>query len=112
MSEETNVDAIDAIGFRPTRKRVFVQLIEKEKVTESGIILTRADPGEVSKARVLAIGPECVDVKVGEVVLPNWNKSLKTSLNDIDFYVVDELEIIMVFDGDDASDAQFDEVVL
>jgi co-chaperonin GroES (HSP10) len=98
MSEAVEVDTPH---FRPTRKRVFVQLIEKEKVTNSGIILTRADPGEVSKGRVLAIGPECVDVKVGEVVLPNWNKALKTSLDGIEFYVVDELEIIMVFDNVD-----------
>ena len=41
---------------KPIKENVIVELIEKELETASGIILKRADPAEVNKAKVLAIG--------------------------------------------------------
>ena len=52
----------------PLKNNVIVELIEKEKVTSSGIVLASADPTEVNRGKVLAIGPEVEDVQVGDEV--------------------------------------------
>ena len=82
----------------PIKKKMIVELIEKEKVTASGIVLTSADPAEVSKGRVLAIGKEVEDVAVGNLILPNWNKAIKTQFEGADFYVVDEEDVVLIFE--------------
>lgn len=83
---------------KPIKDNVIVELIEKELETASGIILKRADPTEVNKASVLAIGPDVTDVQVGDTILPNWNKAAKTVFEGQDFYVIKQEEIVGVFD--------------
>ena len=82
---------------KPIRKNIVVELLEKEKVTEAGIILTSADSAEVSKGVVLAIGDECEDIKVGDTILPNWQKARPTKFEGTDFYIVNEDDVVLVF---------------
>jgi chaperonin GroES len=84
---------------KPVRKNVLVELIEKEKVTESGIILSSADPAEANKAKVIAVGSEVTEVQLDDMVLPNWNKAWKCKLADQDnYYMISEDEIVLVFE--------------
>jgi chaperonin GroES len=83
---------------KPIRKNIVVELLEKEKVTETGIILTSADSAEVSKGVVLAIGDECEDIKVGDTILPNWQKARPTKFEGTDFYIVNEDDVVLVFE--------------
>ena len=83
---------------RPLGKRVVVQLMEKESVTPGGIVLTRVDSDEVTRGQVLAIGPEVVDISVGDVILANWNKGQKMKVEDLDAYVVTEDDVVLVFE--------------
>ena len=83
---------------KPIRKNIVVELIEKEKVTEAGIILTSADSSEVSRGLVLAIGDECGDIKVGDTILPNWQKARPTKFEGADFYIVNEDDVVLVFE--------------
>jgi chaperonin GroES len=83
---------------KPIRKNIVVELLEKEKVTETGIILTSADSAEVSKGIVLAIGDECEDIKVGDTILPNWQKARPTKFEGTDFYIVNEDDVVLVFE--------------
>lgn len=83
---------------KPIRKNIVVELLEKEKVTEAGIILTSADSAEVSKGVVLAIGDECEDIKVGDTILPNWQKARPTKFEGTDFYIVNENDVVLVFE--------------
>jgi len=83
---------------KPIRKNIVVELLEKEKVTEAGIILTSADSAEVSKGVVLAIGDECEDIKVGDTILPNWQKARPTKFEGTDFYIVNEDDVVLVFE--------------
>ena len=80
------------------KNNVIVELIEKEKVTSSGIILKSADPAEANKATVVAIGGDCVDVKVGDVVLPNWNAARKMKFDERELFSVKEEEIVLIFE--------------
>ena len=83
---------------KPIRKNIVVELIEKEKVTEAGIILTSADSAEVSRGLVLAIGAECEDIKVGDTILPNWQKARPTKFEGADFYIANEDDVVLVFE--------------
>jgi len=82
----------------PLKDRVLVELIEKETTTSSGIILSSADPMEANRGKVLSIGPEVLDVVVGDVILANWNKAAKTKVDGNDFYILKEEDIIGVFE--------------
>jgi chaperonin GroES len=83
---------------RPIKNNVIVELIEKEKTTASGIVLTSADSDEASRGKVLEIGPDVLDIQQGQIVLPNWNKARKTMYENKEFYVVPENEIVLIFE--------------
>lgn len=83
---------------RPIKNNVIVELIEKEKTTASGIVLTSADSDEASRGKVLEIGPDVLDVQQGQIVMPNWNKARKTKYEDKEFYIVPENEIVLIFE--------------
>jgi co-chaperonin GroES (HSP10) len=86
---------------KPIKKNIIVELIEKEKVTQSGIILKSADPAEVSRAKVLAIGDNVEYVEVGQTILPNWQKAKLTKFEDVDFYVVNEDDVVLIFEDEE-----------
>jgi co-chaperonin GroES (HSP10) len=83
---------------KPIKKNIIVKLIEKEKVTSSGIILKSADPTEVNRAEVVAIGSEVTLIEVGQIILPNWNAARPTKIDDESFYVVNEDEVVLIFE--------------
>jgi co-chaperonin GroES (HSP10) len=60
------------MNIRPLKDNLVVERVEKELKSESGIILTSSD--EADRAKVIAVGPEVTDVKVGDEVLLNWQK--------------------------------------
>jgi chaperonin GroES len=80
------------------KNNVIVELIEKEKVTSGGIILTNADPDQVSKGKVIAIGDETLDVKVNDIILPNWNAAKQMKYEGQDLFVVKEEDIVLIFE--------------
>ena len=83
---------------RPIKKNIIVKIIEKEKVTSSGIILKSADPAEVNRAEVIAIGSDVTLVEVGQTILPNWNAARPSKIDDESFYVVSEDEVVLIFE--------------
>jgi co-chaperonin GroES (HSP10) len=83
---------------KPIKKNLIVKVIEKEKVTSGGIILKSADPAEVSKSTVIAIGSEVTLIEVGQLILPNWNKAQKSKIDDEDYFVVSEDEVVLIFE--------------
>lgn len=83
----------------PIKSKVLIQLIEKDKTTETGIILPVADRDEANKATVIAIGDKVLDVQVNDTVLPNWNQAVETKYESKrKTYIIDEKDIVLVFD--------------
>ena len=82
----------------PIKKNVIVELIQKEKVTDSGIVLASADPEEVSRGIIVAIGPDVTDVAVDDIILANWNAARKTKYEDKELYIVPEDQIVLIFE--------------
>jgi len=86
--------------FKPGKTYVAVELIEKAKVTESGIILKSADPSEANKGRVIEIGKDVTMVNVGDIILPNWNANKgKVNISENEYWIIPESEIVGVFDN-------------
>lgn len=83
---------------KPLNNTAIIEMLEKEKISTGGIILTRNDPKEITKGRVLATGPNCKDIKVGDIILPNWNEARKNDINNETFFVISEDEIIAILD--------------
>ena len=82
----------------PIKSNVIVELVEKEKVTSGGIILQKADPTEANRGVVISVGPEVTLVELGQEVLPNWNAAKKMKFEEQNLYVVDEEEIVLIFE--------------
>ena len=93
---------------KPIKKNVIVSLVQKRKVSDSGIILNSADTTEAYKARVLAIGDAVTMVEVGQKVLPNWNKATKTVHESKEYYIVPEDDIVLIFDGEESDEDEND----
>lgn len=85
---------------KPIKNNVIVKLIEKEKVTASGIVLANADRDEVDRGEVIAVGPKCEDVQVGHIILANWNSATKAKHEDVDYWIVPEEEVVLIFEGE------------
>lgn len=82
---------------KPIKNNVIVELIEKEKVTSSGIVLSSADSDEASRGKVISLGPDVTEIKEGDIVLPNWNAARKTKYENTEYYIVSEKEIVLIF---------------
>lgn len=83
---------------RPIKNNLLVELIQKEKITKSGIVLSVADRDEVNRGVILAVGPEVLDLKVGDNILPNWNAGRQTKYENQDLWIVNEDDVVLVFE--------------
>ena len=84
------------MNIRPMNDRVLIAQNAKENKTESGIILGDRGTGEVSKATVLAVGPDVTEVKVGDVILPEWSKASPVKVDGNERAMIKEEHIIAV----------------
>jgi co-chaperonin GroES (HSP10) len=84
---------------QPLRNKIILKLIEKEKVTESGIVLAAADRDEANKGFVVAIGEDVEDIQLFDTVLADWNKAQKTKYQDEDYYIIHQNDIVAIFDN-------------
>jgi co-chaperonin GroES (HSP10) len=72
--------------------------MEKEKILDSGIILTTKDPNEAQRGKVIAVGPDVKYVKIGDSILPNWNTASPTRYEKEDYYLVKEEDVVMIIE--------------
>lgn len=83
----------------PLKDRILVAENNSETKTESGIILEGANSVRESKrATVLAIGPDVKDVKVGDVILLEWNKASVVKVGDTQRAMIKEENVVAVFE--------------
>jgi len=83
---------------KPLRNKLVVEIIEKEKVSSGGIILTRSDRDEVNRGKVIFVGSGVLDISVGDVILPNWNAAVKTVIEGNTFYILSEEDVVLIFE--------------
>jgi co-chaperonin GroES (HSP10) len=83
---------------QPLKNKIILELMEKEKTTESGIVLMSADREEANKGKVIAVGKDCEYLTEGNTILPDWNKAQKTKYEDKEYYIVSEDDVVMIFE--------------
>jgi co-chaperonin GroES (HSP10) len=84
---------------QPLKNKLILQLIEKEKLSDGGIVLVQADREEANKGLVIAIGEGVEDINANDIVLPDWNKAQKTKYEDQDYYIIHQDDIVAIFDN-------------
>ena len=82
---------------KPIGKKLAAVKLKSETTTGSGIYIAKGIE-TVDKAKVIAIGPDVVDVKVGETILINWNKAASTTVDSIPVYILTEEDVVGIFD--------------
>ena len=84
------------MNLRPLRNKVALKEVAKESKSSSGIFLMGGSD-ETPEFGVIAVGPEVVDVKVGDRVLIEIGKSV---MADSDTLVIEDKYITAVFNND------------
>jgi len=88
------------MSFRPLGKKVLVAENKRNNTTESGIIIEGADRhGESRSGTVLAIGPDVIQVQVGDKILLDWSKSAVTTVDGAQRVIVLEEHIVAVLEN-------------
>lgn len=82
----------------PIKSKIILKMIEKEKSTESGIVLLSGDPNAPTEGEVVAVAEDIDCVKVGDHVLVNWNQAVRTKVDNEQLFIVKEDAIIAVFE--------------
>jgi co-chaperonin GroES (HSP10) len=83
----------------PLKNKVLVAENISERKTESGIILDGANSVAMSKtATVLSIGPDVVDVKVGDVIYLEWPKGQMVKIGDAQRVIIEDKYIVAVLE--------------
>lgn len=79
---------------RPLKDKIVVLQIEKETKTASGIVLTSVDREAQTEGRVVAIGPDVVDVKPNDRIIVDWSKSARAGRH----WIVREQDVVAVLE--------------
>lgn len=86
--------------FRPLSDNILINPIPLEQTTQSGILYLYNEPHKVQKGVVVAMGPGIKglprEVRVDDLVLFPVNSGLKMKLNDHEYIVISEQQLIAV----------------
>lgn len=83
----------------PLRKNVLVAENKRENTTASGIVIQGAEGlGESKNGKVLAIGPDVTDVKVGDTIYLMWNKAKMVTVDGAQRVIINEEDIVAVLE--------------
>ncbi len=82
------------MNIKPLADRVVIKMTEADETTQSGIILTGAAKEKPQVAEVVAVGPEKMDVKVGDKVLTNKYAGTEVKM-DGETYTILKVEDIL-----------------
>ncbi len=84
------------VKFRPLKERVFVRYSEEPEKTSSGLYIPDAAKEKPQKGKVEAIGNDVKDVKVGETVLFDKYSGSKINLENEEYLILKEEDILGV----------------
>jgi chaperonin GroES len=93
---------------RPLHDRVLVKRVEEKEVVKGGIIIPDTAKEKPMEGQVVAVGPGKVgddgkraplDVKAGDRILFGKYAGTEIKVDDVDYLIVREEEILAVFEG-------------
>jgi co-chaperonin GroES (HSP10) len=71
------------------KKRCIIERIEAEKVTAGGIVLQHSQEYN-PRAKILSVGEQVTEVKVGDVIVLDWRNTVPLKYNDQTYFVTEE----------------------
>jgi co-chaperonin GroES (HSP10) len=87
------------MNVQPLHTKVIVAENYVESKSEAGLILDGIDSlKQTPQGTVIAIGPEVTDVKIGDVVIPDWTKATIITVDGAQRAVIDQTNIMMVLE--------------
>jgi len=93
---------------RPLQDRVIIKRMEEERTSSGGIVIPDSAAEKPIKGKVIAVGPgkildngerRPVDLKVGDTVLFGKYSGTEVKMNDEEYLVMREDDIMGVIDG-------------
>lgn len=84
--------------FRPLRDRIVIELVKPAQKTASGLFIPAQAQRRQEEAKVIAVGPDAKDLKVGDVIVCGPYESVPIKLGDIDALVMREKEVFAVIE--------------
>ncbi|MFQ5454741.1 MAG: co-chaperone GroES [Nitrospirota bacterium] len=83
--------------FRPLKDRVFVSYATEAEKTAGGIYIPEAAKEKPQKGSVESIGSEVNSVKVGDVILFDKYSGSKITIDDTEYLILKEDDILGIF---------------
>lgn len=85
--------------FKPLRDRIFVEYLDDDtEKSAGGIYIPETAKEKSQKGTVRAIGPDVKLVKVGDSILCERYGGSKIKLDDVEYVVMKEEEVLGLFD--------------
>ncbi|MEW6410681.1 MAG: co-chaperone GroES [Nitrospirota bacterium] len=80
--------------FKPLKEKVFIKYSQEEEKTPGGIYVPDTAKEKPQKGIVEAVGSEVKEVKVGDKVLFDKYSGSKIKIDDVDYLILKEEEIL------------------
>ncbi len=87
------------MNIQPLADRIVIEQMESEETTASGIILPDSAKEKPSEGKVLAVGTEVKEVKVGDKVLYSKYGPSEVKVDGKDLMIVKEEDILAILKG-------------
>jgi chaperonin GroES len=84
------------MGFKPLGDRIFVKYMEEVERTAGGLFIPDAAKEKPQRGKVEAVGKEVKEVKVGDIILFDKYSGSKISIDNEDYLIVKEEEVLGV----------------
>jgi chaperonin GroES len=84
----------DSVSIKPLADRVVAQQVEAEQKTASGIYLPDKAQEKPKVAKVVAAGPDCKSVKVGDKILYEDFSTTNVKVGTQEYIIVKEEKIL------------------
>lgn len=84
------------MNLKPLKERVFAEFVEEAEKSAGGIIIPDAAKEKPQRAKVLAVGGEVKEVKVGDTILFEKYSGSKLKSSDKEYLVIKEEDILGV----------------
>ena len=84
---------------RPLQDRILVKRLESEEKTASGIIIPDNAKEKPKTAKVVAVGPEAKQVKVGDRIIYKSYSTTDVKIGSEEFILVKEEDVLATVNG-------------
>ena len=84
---------------KPLKERLFVKFSQEEEKTVGGLFIPDSAKEKPQKGVVEAVGSEVKDVKVGDTVLFDKYSGSKVNIDEVEYLIVKEEDILGVVEN-------------